>query len=111
MKLNKEQEARLVELAFAEKSNKEISQELGIALTDVHAARSRLGITIPKVREAKERESKQLGSPISRPSDAIRQEIAKVEKAKNEAVKKLERCVRRLVQLESELNLECREVK
>ena len=48
MKLTKDQETKLTELCFAEVSNKEIAQELGIELKDVHAARSRLGITIPK---------------------------------------------------------------
>ena len=55
MKLTTDQENKLTEMCFAEVSNKEIAKELGIELKDVHAARSRLGITIPKVKALKEK--------------------------------------------------------
>jgi len=87
MKLTKEQETKLTEMAFAEKSNKEIAKALGIELKDVHAARSRLGITIPKVKAAKEKGVQQ---PVSRSKEAIEFEIFKVQKARTEAFKKVE---------------------
>lgn len=101
MKLTKEQETKLTEMAFAKKSNKEIAEELGIGLTDVHAARSRLGITIPKVEEAISKGSKQPAS--SRAKAEIEQEIEKVQKARTEAFKKIERCNDRIDQLYIEL--------
>ena len=47
MKLSKEQEKKTDRTCIRRRSNKEIAQELGIDLKNVHAARSRLGITIP----------------------------------------------------------------
>lgn len=102
MKLTKEQETRLTELAYAEKSNKEIAQELGIGLTDVHAARSRLGITIPKVKAALEDGAKPSVAK-SRSKEEIQQEYQKVQKARLQAYKKIERCNDRLNQLFNEL--------
>ena len=98
MKLSKEQEKKLTELAFAEKSNKEIAQELGIDLKNVHAARSRLGITIPKVKAQKG------VNPSGRAKEEIQQEIDKVRKARTEAFKKIERCNERIDQLTKELD-------
>ena len=97
MKLTKDQETKLTEMAFAEKSNKEIAQELGIELKDVHAARSRLGITIPKVKAQKGVQ------PAGRTAKEITAEIAKVEKAKDAAENKIDRCMERLEVLYSEL--------
>lgn len=99
MKLTKEQETKLTELAFAEKSNKEIAEALGIELKDVHAARSRLGVTIPKVKEMKGRGVQ----PSGRTKEEIQQEIDKVQKARAEAFKKVERCNERIDQLYKEL--------
>lgn len=100
MKLSKDQETKLTEMAFAEKSNKEIAETLGIKLTEVHAARSRLGITIPMVKKALERGLK----PNSRRSrEEIDQEMAKVLKAKETADKKIAKCDERLVELSEEL--------
>lgn len=101
MKLTKEQETKLTEMAFAKKSNKEIAEELGINLTDVHTARSRLGITIPKIEEALSKGAKQLGA--SRTKAEIEQEIEKVQKARTEAFRKVERCNDRIDQLYIEL--------
>lgn len=99
MKLTKEQESKLKGMAFAEKSNKEIAQELDIELKDVHAARSRLGITIPKVKEALARGL----NPGVRAVEEIKAEIAKVAKAQKQASKKSARCLDRLAELEKEL--------
>ena len=96
MKLTKDQETKLTEMAFAEKSNKEIAQELGIALKDVHAARSRLGITVPKVKALMTKAS-------ARTAEEITAEISKVEKAKDAAEKKIDRCMERLEVLYTEL--------
>lgn len=101
MKLTKDQETKLTELAFAEKSNKEIAQELGIELKDVHAARSRLNITISKVRVAKI--AQENGRAAKRTAEEITKEISKVEKAKDAAEKKIDRCMERLEVLYTEL--------
>lgn len=45
MKWSNKQKEKLKELCFAEKSNKEISEIMGISLNDVYAGRSRFGIT------------------------------------------------------------------
>lgn len=102
MKLTKDQETKLTSLAFAEKSNKEIAEALGIELKEVHAARSRLGITIPKIKAAK------CVQPVSdqkvkRAEKEVREEILKVERAHQQAVKKTERCEVRLGELYKEL--------
>lgn len=96
MKLTKDQETKLTELAFAGVSNKEIAQELEVKLTDVHAARSRLGITIPKVKAMMTKAS-------ARTAEEITAEISKVEKAKDAAEKKIDRCMERLEVLYTEL--------
>ncbi len=96
MKLTKDQETKLTELAFAEKSNKEIADELKVELKDVHAARSRLGITIPKVKAKMTKAS-------TRTAEEITAEISKVENAKNAAEKKIDRCIARLEELYEEL--------
>lgn len=96
LKLTKDQETRLTELAFAEKSNKEIAQELGIELSDIHAARSKLGITIPKVKQALE---KGFNPSCARTQKEIIDEIEKVENSLNQAERKKERCNARLTEL------------
>lgn len=101
MKLTKEQETKLTEMCFAEKSNKEIAAELDIGLTDVHAARSRLGITMPKVKEALAKGVK----AGCRSVKEILEEIDKVSKAQFTAEKKVYRCEMRLIELENELNM------
>lgn len=98
MKLTKDQETKLTEMCFAEKSNKEIAQELKIELKDVHAARSRLNITIPKVRVIKAE-----NIPAKKTIKEINLEIMKVEKAKDAAEKKIDRCMERLEVLYEEL--------
>lgn len=101
MKLTKDQEQMLTKMAFANKSNKDIVEELGIELKDVHAARSRLGITIDKVRVAKI--AVENAQPAKRTAEEITKEISKVEKAKDAAEKKIDRCMERLEVLYSEL--------
>jgi hypothetical protein len=100
MKLTKDQETKLTELSFAEKSNKEIAEAIGIEVKDVHAARSRLGITIPKIKEMKSRGVQ----PSGRTKEEIKAEIDKVQKARAEAFKKVERCNERIDQLYKELS-------
>ena len=103
MKLTKGQEKRLKEMCFEKKTNKEIAAELGIELTDVHAARSRLGITIPKV-EAILTENKDKPLAIAkRTEDEIQEEIKKVLRSKSEAYKKIKRCDERIEELLDEL--------
>lgn len=102
MKLTKEQETQLTELAFAEYSNKQIAEQMDLKLTDVHAARSRLGITIPKVLAAKGVQPV-ADQKVKRFEREIREEIMKVEKAHSYAVKKTERCESRLGELYKEL--------
>lgn len=52
MKITKVQEDQLRELAFAGTPNKAIAATMDIPLTEVHAHRSRLGITRAKVAQA-----------------------------------------------------------
>ena len=96
MKLTKDQETQLTKLCFAGVSNKEIAEELKIELKDVHAARSRLGITISKVKALTTKAS-------ARTAEEITAEISKVEKAKDAAEKKIDRCMERLEVLYDEL--------
>ncbi len=106
MKLSNEQELRLREMCFERKSNKEIATELGIELTDVHAARSRLGLTVPKVEAML---AKGVDEPIdyqlatARTETEIQREIEKVLKAKNKAYRKVKRCDERIDELLLEL--------
>lgn len=99
MYITAEIQEKLTNLCFAEKSNKEIAQELNLDIKEVYAARSQLGITIPKVKEMKAR-----GVQLSgRTNEEIQQEIDKVQKARTEAFKKVERCNKRIDQLYKEL--------
>lgn len=102
MKLNKDEERILTNMAFAEKSNKEIAETLGIKLSDVHAARSRLGITMDKVKAAKGVQPV-ADQKVKRTTEEINEEIMKVEKAKDAAEKKIDRCMFRLEELYTEL--------
>lgn len=99
MKLTKEQETKLTEMAFANKSNKDIAEELGIKLEEVHAARSRLGITIPKVKAMMTKVVK----ASARTKEEIEAEIFKVNGALMKSIKKSQRCRVRLEQLTKEL--------
>ena len=64
MKLTKAQEDKLTKMAFNGKSNNEIAAALNIPLKEVHSNRSRLGITIPAVKAAKEAEAKKAAAAI-----------------------------------------------
>ncbi len=97
MKWSKEQENQLRELSFAEKSNKEISEIMGIALVEVYEGRSKFGITIAKVKAAKTK------SETIRTKEEIENELKKVKKARDEAYKKIKRCNERIDVLEKEL--------
>ena len=87
---------QLKEFAFAEKSNKEIAEIMDIPLKEVHAGRSRFGITIAKVKAMKEKE------PATRTKEDIENEIKKVKEARRAAYKKIKRCDERLKVLEKE---------
>lgn len=52
MKWTPEQVDKLKKLCFEERSNAEMAKIFNCGLKDIHAARSRLGITIPKVKAA-----------------------------------------------------------
>jgi len=54
MKWTDAQIAQLKSLCFDEVSNSEIAEYFGVPATEIHAKRSQLGITIPKVKAAKE---------------------------------------------------------
>lgn len=88
---------QLKELAFAEKSNKEIAEIMDIPLKDVHAGRSRFGITIAKVKALKEKK------PASRTKEYIKNEIKKVREAREAAYKKIRRCNDRIEELYDEI--------
>lgn len=53
MKWSEEKTAKLRELCFAEISNAEIAKQLGMPVNEIHAKRSQLNITIPKIKAAK----------------------------------------------------------
>ena len=53
MKWSEEKVQQLHDLAFSGKSNKEIARQLGVGINDVYAERSKLGITIDKVKAAR----------------------------------------------------------
>lgn len=97
MKWSKEQEQQLKELAFEEKSNKEIAEAMNITTKDVWEGRSRFGITVSKVAAMK------ANGEVVRTKDVIRTEIDKVEKARSEAEKKIVKCDSRLEELMKEL--------
>lgn len=105
MKWSKEQEQQLRDLCFQEKSNKEIASIMEIELSDVHAGRSRFGITVAKVAAIKAiaKEGQAAYQRINRSIDNIVAEITKVEKAQVEAVKKVWKCTQRLEVLREEL--------
>ncbi|MDI9475673.1 MAG: hypothetical protein QM295_02415 [Bacillota bacterium] len=89
---------QLKELAFAEKSNKEIAEIMDIPLKEVHAGRSKFGWTIAKVKALKE------NGPQIRTTEDIEAEIKKVNRAKRDAQNKIRRCEDRLEELNKELN-------
>lgn len=88
---------QLKELAFAEKSNKEIAEIMDIPLKEVHAGRSRFGITIAKVKALKEKK------PATRTKEGIKIEIQKVRTAREAAYKKIKRCNDRIEELYNEI--------
>lgn len=97
MKWSKEQENQLKVLCFEKKSNKEIAEAMNITTKEVWEGRSKFGITVAKVEEA-------LKNGISaRTKKIIRDELEKVENARFEALRKVERCDQRLEVLLKEL--------
>ena len=53
MKWTPKMEDKLRKLCFEEKSNADLAKIFNCDVKDIHAARSRLGITIPKIQAAK----------------------------------------------------------
>ena len=58
MKWTPKMEDKLRKLCFEDKSNADLAKIFSCDVKDIHAARSRLGITIPKVKAAKEADTK-----------------------------------------------------
>lgn len=54
MKWTVNQVAELHDLCMAEKSNAELAEHFGVPVTEIHAKRSQLGITIPKIAAMKD---------------------------------------------------------
>lgn len=54
MKWSEEKVQQLHDLAFSGKSNKEIARQLGVGINEVYAKRSKLGLTIDKVKAAQD---------------------------------------------------------
>ena len=102
MKWNEENTAKLKELVFAGKSNKEIAQTLKININDIYNKRSQLGITIDKVKNVALATDEESGT---RSREEIHIEIDKVLIAKKTAEHKIVRCDKRLVELSEELQL------
>ena len=63
MKWTPKTEDKLRKLCFEEKSNADLAKIFNCDVKDIHAARSRLGITIPKVKTAKETDTKKPSQP------------------------------------------------
>jgi len=99
MKWTEDQIKGLKQLCMKGVSNKELAAHFQVPITEIHAKRSALGITIPKVK------AMQGGKAPSgtRTPEAIKAEIVKVEKAKEQAYKKLQRAEDRLTELYREL--------
>ena len=100
MKWNDEKIAKLKELVFAGKSNKEIALSLEMDINDIYNKRSQLGITINKVKSAVAAPDEEVAI---RSRDEVLCEIDKVLNAKKAAEKKIIRCDKRLVELSEEL--------
>ena len=80
-------------------TNKELAEHFGVALTEIHAWRSRHGLTIDKCAAIR------TGGIIDgkRSAESIKVEILKVQKAKRDAEKKAKRAEDRLKVLLGEL--------
>lgn len=99
MKWTEEQIEGLKQLCMKGVSNKELAAHFQVPITEIHAKRSALGITIPKVKAMQDNKV----STGSRTPEEIKAEIVKVEKAKDQAYKKLHRATDRLNELYKEL--------
>lgn len=86
---------QLKELAFAEKSNKEIAEIMDIPLKEVHAGRSRFGWTIKKV-EAELKKQKF-------PETEIKDEIERLRKKIEKAYETIKDCEKGMLALEKKL--------
>jgi len=106
MKWNEQNTAVLKDLVFLGKSNKEISETMNIEINNVYAKRSQLGITKSKVNIVLSADEEHVDSQMvnKRTVVQIRDEIKLVDKAKQTSFKKTERCVKRLLELEQELD-------
>lgn len=99
MKWTEDQIKGLKQLCMKGVSNKVLAAHFQVPITEIHAKRSALGITIPKVKAMQEGK---VGSG-TRTNEEIKAEIVKVERAKDQAYKKLHRAQDRLVELYKEL--------
>lgn len=86
---------QLKELAFAEKSNKEIAEIMDIPLKEVHAGRSRFGWTIAKV-EAQLKEQ-------SLPDKTIKAKIERLRNTIEKAYETIKDCEKKMLVLEEKL--------
>ena len=81
MKWTPQMEAKLKELCFANKSNAELAKTFNCDAKDIHAARSRLGITIPKIKAAKASKSQYHTSAATAPASKNSDTWSPVKKA------------------------------
>ena len=95
---------QLTQLAFEEKSNKEIAEIMDIPLKEVHAGRSRFGITIAKVKIAKAETEKKAKSTST--TQEIKNEIKKIQRYRAEAKKIASECDELLEKFKNELFME-----
>lgn len=94
----KNEEMRALCIA-GEMSNKELAEHFEVTLTEIYAWRSRNRLTIPQCEAIRAGEVK----TGKRTPEEISGEILKVEKAKNDAIKKRLRAADRLSELYREL--------
>lgn len=100
MKWPKEKRDELTKLCVEGKmSNKELATHFDMAVADIYAARSALGITIDKCKAIKEGKV----VPGKRSAEDIKTEIKKVEKSLQQALIKVCRADDRLAELVREL--------
>ena len=100
MKWNEENTKKLKDLCMAGVSNADMAKQFNCPVVEIHALRSKLGLTIPKVKAMKE-----IVGNSERAAVEIRGEIKLVLQAQKNAQHKLQRCSNRLEELVKELEV------
>lgn len=86
MKWTPKMEDKLKKLCFEDKSNADLAKIFNCNVKDIHAARSRLGITIPNVKAAKEADKQPTDPWVSIKAAFDRLDMALLEAASEDKV-------------------------